>query len=84
MVGIETLKNDSAMIVIKSKFRKGGIIMFKIPDFGIWFAYLLCILSGLACVVYGLLNWNKGDNSDNQIKEELQWEKNENEVEANL
>jgi hypothetical protein len=32
-----------------------------IPDIGIWGAYLLCILSTAACVVYGLYNWNKGD-----------------------
>jgi hypothetical protein len=36
-------------------------VMFGIPDAGVWSAYLLCILSALACVVYGLINWNRGD-----------------------
>ena len=34
--------------------------MFGIEAPSIWLAYLLCILSALLCVVYGLLNWNKG------------------------
>ena len=34
--------------------------MLGIPDFGIIAAYLLCILSTVACVVYGIVNWNKG------------------------
>ena len=34
--------------------------MFGIEAPSIWLAYLLCILSALLCVVYGLLNWNRG------------------------
>ena len=34
--------------------------MFGIEDAGIWLAYLLCILSCLLGVVYGVINWNKG------------------------
>lgn len=33
--------------------------MFGIPDPQIWIAYLLCIGLALACILYGLLNWNK-------------------------
>lgn len=33
--------------------------MLGIPDPQIWLAYLLCILSGLLCVVYGVLSWNR-------------------------
>ena len=32
-----------------------------IADPGVWSAYLLCILSTLFCIVYGIINWNKGD-----------------------
>ena len=34
--------------------------MLGIPDFGIWSAYVLSILSAVACVAYGLYNWNRG------------------------
>ncbi len=55
--------------------------MFGIPDFGIWSAYLLCILSAAACVVYGLYNWNKGKETEtNEVEEEMKWEKAENEI----
>ena len=37
--------------------------MLGIPDFWVWSAYVLCILSTAACVVYGVRNWNKdGEN----------------------
>lgn len=59
--------------------------MFGIPDFWIWSAYLLCILSAAACVVYGLYNWNKdGDDETKQILEEKKWEEAETEIESNL
>ncbi len=54
-----------------------------IPDFGIWGVYVLCILSTLLCVGYGLYNWNKGvEEESQQIMEESQWEKAEEEVKA--
>jgi len=47
-----------------------------IPDFSILAVYLLCIVSTLACVVYGLYNWNKGGEVEiQQIKEEAEWER---------
>jgi hypothetical protein len=57
--------------------QKGGRKVFiGIPDFYIIVVYLLCILSTLACVVYGLYNWNKGGDVEIlQIKEEAEWEK---------
>ncbi len=52
--------------------------MFGIPDLTILTAYLLCILSALACLVYGLLNWNKGGELEAaQMEEEAEWEKGE-------
>jgi len=35
-------------------------LMLGIPDPQIWIAYLLCIALALACIIYGLLNWNNG------------------------
>lgn len=55
---------------------KGGGHMLGIKDFWIWSAYILCLLSTVACVVYGLVNWNKGgENESLEIQEELKWEK---------
>ena len=34
--------------------------MLGIPDPQIWIGYILAIGLALACVAYGLLNWNKG------------------------
>jgi heme exporter protein D len=59
--------------------------MLGIPDFWVWSAYLLCILSAILCVVYGILNWNKGgDDEASQIEEEAKWEEKEKEVDATL
>jgi len=35
-------------------------MVLGIPDPWVWGAYLLVILCALLCVVYGLINWNKG------------------------
>lgn len=50
--------------------------MLGIPGFGVWSAYLLCILSTALCVIYGLYNWNRGGNDEEkQIQEEVALEK---------
>jgi hypothetical protein len=50
--------------------------MLGIPDFWISIVYVLCVLSAVLCVAYGLYNWNKGgDNEKQQIEEEKKWEK---------
>lgn len=42
-------------------------------------AYVLCILSSLLCVVYGILNWNKGDESPDA--EDKHWVEEEDKLE---
>ena len=37
--------------------------MLGFGDSWVFAAYALCILSSILCVVYGALNWNKGDES---------------------
>jgi hypothetical protein len=55
--------------------------MLGITDPWILTAYLLCILSTLACIVYGYLNWNKGaDDEIAQIKEEAKWQEGETNI----
>ena len=62
----------------------GGDFMevLGISDPWVWGAYIACILVTLLCVIYGILNWNKGDeDEEDQIKEELEWEQKELEME---
>ena len=49
--------------------------MFGIEDPGVWMAYLLSFLCVLFAIVYGILNWNKGMETDeDEIKKDLEWE----------
>ena len=57
-------------------------MVLGIDDPWVWSAYILTILSMLLCVIYGALNWNKGDEDEEaQIKEEMEWHKKEKEME---
>lgn len=59
--------------------------MFGLQNFGIWSVYLLCILSTAVCIVYGIINWNKGGNADEaQIKKAAELQKEESDIEENL
>ena len=59
--------------------------MLGINDPWIWGVYLLCILSTLLCVVYGLLNWNKGgETEEEEISEEQAWEFEEEKMEEEV
>lgn len=60
--------------------------MFGIDGFGVWTAYLLCILSALLCVVYGIINWNKPKEMQEvkDIDEEIKWEKKDEEIAEKL
>jgi len=62
--------------------QEGGDILLGIDDPVIVLVYLLCILSTLLCVVYGIINWNKeGGQEEEEISEELAWEAKEEEME---
>lgn len=59
--------------------------MFGLQDFWISLAFILCILSAIGCVVYGIANWNKGaDVKPDEFKEEKKWEESEEKVEETL
>jgi hypothetical protein len=45
-------------------------------------AYLLCLLSTLICVIYGILRWNAG--SEPVQSEDLHWAEEEKKVEQEL
>lgn len=55
--------------------------MLGIDDPWIWGVYLLCILSALLCLIYGVVNWNKeGEQEALEEKEEEAWEESEEEM----
>ena len=57
-------------------------MVLGINDPWVWGAYILCILSMLLCVGYGIFNWNKGgEDEEKEIKEEMDWHKKEKEME---
>ena len=59
--------------------------MFGLHDFWIVSAFVLCILSAVLCVVYGIVYWNKGaDSESKEIAEGKQWTENEKEIEDKL
>jgi hypothetical protein len=51
--------------------------MLGLEDAGVWSAYILCILSVIFCVIYGIANWNKGD--EPVYPEDVKWVKDEKE-----
>lgn len=56
--------------------------MLGIDDPWIWGVYMLCILSTLLCVLYGLINWNRGgEQEEMEASEEVAWEAKEEEME---
>ena len=56
--------------------------MFGIEDKYVSLAYLLCIASSLLCVVYGLVNWNRGQQEAQE--EDVRWAHEEKHVEEEL
>lgn len=56
--------------------------MLGIDDPYIWSAYLLSILSALLCVVYGAVNWNRGDDAVEEADQ--RWVKHEKQIEDEL
>lgn len=56
--------------------------MLGIESKGVLAAYMLCIASTLLCVVYGLINWNKG--AEQAEPEDAKWADEEKKVEEKL
>ncbi|HUT31696.1 MAG TPA: hypothetical protein VMX13_18050 [Sedimentisphaerales bacterium] len=56
--------------------------MLGIDDKYVSMAYLLCIASALLCVIYGLLNWNRGQEVTKA--EDVRWAEEEKKVEEEL
>ncbi len=57
--------------------------MLGMGDFAIFAVYGLCILSAVACVVYGIIFWNRGVDKEEPVVEK-QWEDTEKDITENL
>ncbi len=58
--------------------------MFGIPDASVAIAYLLVILTTLASTIYGIINWNKGEATEEELETEKQWMREEIELEETV
>ena len=56
--------------------------MLGIADGWVFTAYLLCILSSLLCVVYGIRNWNS--DGETEEPEQKEWLEEETKIEKPL
>ncbi len=56
--------------------------MLGIDDFYVLLAYLLCLLSAVLCVIYGLVTWNRGEEAVQE--EDVRWVEGEKKVEEEL
>ena len=56
--------------------------MLGIEDKYVALAYLLCLLSALTCVIYGIITWNRGGTEPQ--KEDINWAHEEKKVEEEL
>jgi len=58
--------------------------MLGIEDQWVSIAYILCIVSALLCLVWGIIKWNKDDPESESEEEIRQWAEEEDRVEKEL
>jgi hypothetical protein len=63
---------------------KGGETVLGFNNFAIALVYILCILSALLCLVYGIINWNKGEPDIQDISKTADWKKEEIDVDEKI
>jgi len=58
--------------------------MLGLGDIWVALGFWLMILSSVLCIIYGIINWNKGGITKEELEEEQMWAKEEEEVEETL
>lgn len=58
--------------------------MLGIEDPWVILAYVLCIISALFCLIWGIIKWNKEDPDQEPEEEIRQWAEEEDRVEEEL
>jgi len=55
--------------------------MMGIHDPGVYLGYLFAVIGLLACVVYGIIFWNKGmENDIAEIRKDMEWEEKDEQI----
>ncbi len=58
--------------------------MLGLQGWAVPLGFLLTLLSAVLCVIYGIMNWNKGYLTDEEFEQEKEWVKEEDKVKENL
>lgn len=58
--------------------------MLGIESPGVYWAYIGSIASALACIIYGIINWNKGAIDEEEEKKSIEWKEHEKTINDNL
>ncbi len=58
--------------------------MLGIESPGVYWAYIGSIISALACVIYGIINWNKGYIDDQEAEKSQEWQEHEKDITDSL
>ncbi len=53
-----------------------------IEDKYVSLAYILCLLSSALCIIYGIINWNRGDTDVSN--DDVKWVRQEEKIEEEL
>lgn len=55
--------------------------MLGIDDVWVWLPYVLCLISTAGCIVYGVVSWNRDGVDVPPAPEDLEWAKEERDIE---
>jgi len=58
--------------------------MLGLSGWAVPLGFILTILSAILCVVYGIINWNKGYITEEELEQEKQWVIEEDKVKETL
>lgn len=58
--------------------------MLGIESPGVYWAYIGSAVSAIACIVYGLVNWNKGAIDEAEEKKSMEWKEHEDSINDSL
>lgn len=59
--------------------------MLGINDPAIYLGYLAAIISLIACIIYGILYWNKGmEDDEKEIEKDLEWENKDEQIQSEI
>jgi Na+-transporting methylmalonyl-CoA/oxaloacetate decarboxylase gamma subunit len=63
---------------------KGERTMLGLDGIAVPLGFILTVLSTLLCVIYGLINWNKGYITEEEMQKEQVWKEEDAKVKDSL